>query len=394
MSDKNLFHSLKVERKIKETPEAISLVFRIPQHLQSQYQYTPGQFVKLQVHTAGETLARSYSIASCPGWDTEFKVTVKKVFKGRVSSFLVDHLQQGDSILVRPPRGRFVLPTPVPPQIIFVAAGSGITPIMSMLKHAWLQNCNISLLYANRNESSVIYKNELEQMQKNLQSHNKPPKNFYLQYHFSSQQGRLSTPQLDSFFRQHDPRNQAHYFFCGPVPLMKNAREILKARIPHSHLHHESFGQGGLRPSTSRVEAAGNTSDKSRDSKLGNTSPISRTEDAGDTGDRARDSQPKIHIGPGAQAPCAAQLQVQLDGKNIQIQCQAGESILEALLREGHNPPYSCTEGACMACMGTLTQGHVHQNDMGILVDENIQQHECLTCQARPLSPHVQLRYM
>src|SRR6185436_5241793 len=162
------YHPLRIARVIDETHDARSIVFEIPAHLRAAFEYRAGQFLTLEVPHGGVKLKRCYSLASAPETDGEHKVTVKRVTGGRVSNWLHDDVREGDVLQVLPPEGRFVLSTHVERDqdaLVLFGGGSGITPVISLLKSALTTtNRPVLLVYANRDERSIIFREELEQL--------------------------------------------------------------------------------------------------------------------------------------------------------------------------------------------------------------------------------------
>ncbi len=341
---------LKIKQKIQETPDTVSLVLGVPAEHQKQFQYQAGQFVTLHLDVlpGGGVLKRSYSFCSAPLVDADIKISVKKIPQGVASGFLVDQLQEGDNVLSSLPKGRFLLPNTSRSQCVFLAAGSGITPIVSLIKEALRQGKNAALLYGSRDEGNIIFKQELDQL---TQRHKGRIK---VEHFLSAQKGRLQQKDLETFFIKHAPQlTEAEYFFCGPLELMKNACEFLAQQgVPKAQLHRESFGK----PNTKKAQAA-----------------------------QVASSAPKLWVGAEAsEGPSVHKIKVTLDGKAHSLECHRGESLLEACLREGLEAPFSCTEGACMSCLAKLTKGSVRQKDYGILTEDNIKDLEFLSCSAFP----------
>lgn len=375
-----LTHPLKVIKKINETPEAQSIVLEIPDELKSKFTYKPGQFVTFFLKVNGEDLNRSYSLSSSPLVDNDFQVTVKRVEGGRGSNYLIDQIHEGDTLRVTPPAGHFYSP---PSDLngrhyVLFAAGSGITPVFSVLKSVLVSNDknHVTLIYANRNEDGIIYKDELDLWI------NKYPKRLQVLHILSRPDsswcgptGRCSSDYVNATLDEElkrTPSLKAEYFLCGPVGFMDMARDTLLDRgVSTDQIHAESFGETfSLKPS---AHPAGESKEAS-----------CAVGDDGQSvciGERPETSEKPEKI-----------IAV-LDGETVEVEADEDESILEALMNAGHNPPYSCMEGTCMACMGKIKEGRVYQEDPGILTDENIEECEALTCQARPLSKVVRVDY-
>ena len=366
-----LTRPLKVSRKIQETKDACSLVLSIPQENRHEFVYRPGQFVTLFLQIGGEELRRSYSLCTSPFTDTEFKITIKKVPGGRGSTFLVDTVKEGDELRVTPPSGHFFSPpkTVGGTHYILVGAGSGITPLFSILKSVLFANekNRVSLLYANRSHDQVIYREELLKLQ------NKYGERLNV-VHLTSQpdgitpglHGRLSTESFSAFCDQclRGSSLAREAYLCGPEGFMKTAKELLLSQnLMTDQIHMESFGENLPHSSPSAIDLAGV---------------------AGQT-----------VIGPDPAKPgeLPTKLVALLNGEEIEITPKEGQSILETLLEAGYSAPYSCMDGACMACLAKVRTGTVAQKDPGILTEDNIAACETLTCQARCLSSTVKIDY-
>jgi ferredoxin-NADP reductase len=361
-----LCHELKVTKKIQETIDTVSVVFEIPEQLKSKFQYKSGQFVTLFLTINDEEIRRSYSLASSPLADTDFKISVKLVPGGRASTYLVEKLQPGAKLWVTPPAGHFCLPekAPAKQKYLFYAAGSGITPVISLIKTALKTSTEVTcgLLYQNRNFQNIIFKDELE----NVMAHSSS--RFTLDHilsksddHWMGRKGRTDKETVKDFMALQKSDGQTIHFLCGPTEFM-NAVEtaLLELKIDKNNIRKESFA--------TVAAPAGST----------------------DTFKLDKDS---IVIGDPKLVSTPETIEVKVDGQTTTVKYVKGETILQTLLDAGLNPPYSCMDGACMACMAKIEEGVVYQNDLGILSDDNIDAGECLTCQARPAAKKVKVNY-
>lgn len=366
LSTEQLTKPLKVARRIAETADAVSLVLEIPAELSSQFRYQAGQFVTFFMTIDGQAVNRSYSLSSSPLVDREFKITVKKVPGGKGSTFLCDKVKEGDTLLTTPPAGHFFKPTlsETGTHYYLFAAGSGITPLYSILKTVLNASSlnQVTLVYCNRDQNSVIYARELEVWQTQF------PARLHIEHVFSKPQGgwtglsgRLQ-PQLiaDILKRQAPKSTSCQHYLCGPREFMTMIKESLRnLGFSKDQIHEEDFGVG-LTPTPS----------------------IARVDNANWTliGDEGPSESPEKIVAT-------------VNGETVEIAARSDISILEALLESGAQPPYSCLTGSCMACIGKIQEGKVYQEDPGILTDDNIVNRECLTCQAKPLSRIVKVSY-
>lgn len=363
LSIDQLAKPLKVLRRIQETPDAVSLALEIPEALKSQYHYQAGQFVTFFLTVNDEAISRSYSLASSPLVDKEFQITVKKVPGGRGSNFLCSQVKEGDTLMTTPPSGHFFKPNleGKGTHYFLYGAGSGITPLFSIMKTVLQANPlnHVTLLYGNRNESAIIYKNELENWARQNPSRldivhvlSKP------EFGWPGRVGRVDR----TFIREvldmpvSAPAHREHYL-CGPVEFMHVVRNsLLESGIPKESLKEENFGVTLHKPNPT-----------------------------------VKDSW--TFIGPDTPVEHPEKIIAEINGTVVEVPAVEGKSVLETLLEAGEQPPYSCMDGACMACLCKVQEGRVYQEDPGILSDDNVENCEALSCQAKPLSRIVKISY-
>ncbi len=358
---------LKVLKRIQETPEAVSLVLEIPDGLKKQFTYTAGQFVTFFLTVNGERLNRSYSLSSSPLVDTEFKVTVKMVPNGRGSTFLCQDIRQGDVLATTPPAGQFFKPSLEPrgTHYYLFAAGSGITPIFSIMKTVLKASSmnHVTLVFCNRNEESIIYRKELDQWAKDyatrmdvIHTLTKPGSDW------TGHSGRVSHALISEVIDMPASGPTAReYYLCGPTEFMQTVKNSLIENGANKDLIRiEDFGIDFHKPpAVSGVKVESNWT----------------------------------LIGPADSNESPEKIICELNGETTEVAAKLGQNILETLLEAGLQPPYSCMDGACMACMGKIVEGRVYQEDPGILMEDNIKKCESLTCQAKPLSRIVKVSY-
>ena len=353
------FHSLKIKEIIKETADAKSFIFSIPEKLKKQFAYTSGQFIIMKLTIDGKEYKRSYSMSSSPLED-KLQISVKRIKDGIVSNYLNDHLKEGDEILVFPPSGNFYKKPlqNVKTNYIFFAGGSGITPIYSIIKSQLNKypNNNIKLIYANRDPEAIIFYKHLETLKKDF------PERFLLTHIVSQASagwngmiGLLDSGKIKLFLeeKQKFPTASAEYFICGPSPFMDLVgHELQRYDIPKKQLHLEKFisigGDGHL-----------------------------------------------VIIGDGASEIDFKESNVAalLDGKDNKVSCDKEVTILDAMLFAGVNAPYSCREGVCAMCMAKLTKGKVQMHNTQSLSETDICDNRILTCQATCLTKDVEISY-
>ncbi len=364
---------LKISERIAESTDTVTLVLDIPKDVEAKFRYRAGQFVTFFLDLNGEELHRSYSLCTSPDFDTTFAVTVKRVPGGRGSTYLTESARVGDVLWTTPPAGRFVLPEKVSEQkFAFFAAGSGITPIFALVKSA-LRATNVPcvLFYQNRTEDSVIFRSALDELA--ATSNGRFSVTHVLSNpgaEWSGLRGRAHHAMIRDFLVRNQVGIRSLYYMCGPDGFMETISSTLKSmNVDSAKIIQESFATS-VTPSASN-EATANS----------------------ETTSEAPDLTDKVTIGDLASAGRAEQIEAVIDGETHVIPYKGNASILETLLDAGLNPPYSCMDGACLACLAKVEKGLVYQADPGILVDDNIEARECLTCQARPASKTIRVSY-
>lgn len=368
-----LTRPLKVNRKIQETPDACTFVLEIPPAYRADFAYRPGQFVTLFLNIQGQDVRRSYSLSTSPLTDMDFRITVKRVQGGLGSTYLVNEVKEGDTLNVSFPTGTFFSP---PSQLgahhyLLFAAGSGITPIYSIAKSVLAANVEnrVTLFFQNRKEADIIYRQELDSLAGAMKGRlevvhqlTRPAEGW------SGPSGRLSLAGFQDLASRFQSSLPKECYLCGPVEFMKLVREgLMTLGVSPSNIHIESFGEP-MEPAKSGVTIQASTV----------LSPDPN----------------RVWIGPDRSAPEKPRTLVALlGGEQIEISAAEGQTVLETLLAAGYNAPYSCMEGACMACMGKVRKGQIYQKDPGILTDDNMESGDCLTCQAIPASTIVHVDY-
>ncbi|MDN7912632.1 ferredoxin--NADP reductase [Burkholderia cepacia] len=337
MSDSR-FHRLTVAEVIAESDDACSFVFDVPAALRDAFAYRPGQFLTLNVPCADAAVARCYSLSSAPGIDAAPKITVKRVRDGRASNWLCDRVRAGDTLEVLPPAGVFT-PRALDGDLLLFAGGSGITPVLSILKSALVHGRGmLTLIYANRDERSVIFRDELQQL---AQRH---PGRVRVIHWLDSVQGIPQQRHLEELAR---PFSRQETFICGPALFMENAlAAMLGLGLPRARVHVERFASLPDAPAQAATTAA--------------------TAAASAPGD-------------------GAAIETVLDGDAFAFDSAPGETLLDAMLRAGVPAPNSCRMGQCGACMCRIERGEVALDSNHVLDDE-IAAGWTLACCARPAS--------
>lgn len=361
------FYPLNINKIVQETHEAKTIYFDIPTNLESNFQFLPGQYLTLKSIINNTEVRRAYSICTTP-FSREIGVTVKKVKSGKMSTWLCDHIKEGESLDVMPPEGRFVLNTDHnnKRKLFFIAGGSGITPIMSMIETT-LENEPLSqcfLLYANRNEDCIIFKDKIQDLQnkyndqlfvEHILSRPNVVKKGGLMGFFAKKStdwkgliGRINENILASFLKDFEFTSEnCHFYLCGPGNIIDvSTKFLLASGIPKNRINREVFTSGG-------------NSGKDKPSIDNHKTPV----------------------------------EVTLKGQHINIEVSNAETILDALVAQKYDPPYSCTSGACSTCVAKVTSGEVTMDSCYALEDDEIEAGYILTCQARPKSESVVITY-
>ncbi|MFM0664013.1 2Fe-2S iron-sulfur cluster-binding protein [Paraburkholderia sediminicola] len=360
------FHRLKVADVIAESADARSFVFELPQALHDAFSYRPGQFLTLKVPCADATVQRCYSLSSAPGIDRAPKITVKRVRDGRVSNWMCDSIQPGDELDVMAPAGVFT-PRSLDGDLLLFAGGSGITPVLSILKSALVNGRGmLTLIYANRDAQSVIFSEELRQLGQRHAGR------LRVIHWLDSVQGIPQQRHLEELAR---PWSMQECFICGPALFMENAlAAMLALGLPRAKVHVERFASLPDLPVTAGVSVPGGAGA------------------SGASGVRAASIAPEAPDVPIAIAPpqtasgANAAIETVLDGNTFTFICEPGETLLDAMLRADVPAPNSCRSGLCGACMCRVEAGSVNLNANHVLDAADLTDGWTLACSATPAS--------
>jgi 3-ketosteroid 9alpha-monooxygenase subunit B len=324
-------HSLRVREVVRETHDTLSYVFDVPAELSERFRYRAGQFLTFKVPAADGELLRCYSLSSAPETDTAPKVTVKLVPGGRGSGWFHATVKAGSTLAVMPPAGRFVLHDGGRPLLLF-AGGSGVTPILSLIKSALATTQRrMRLFYANRDAASVIFRAELDALVA------KSGARLEVIHHLDAELGLTSRPEVE---RLHAGFTDADAYLCGPGPFMELVEQALLA---HGH---------------------------SRDHLW-----IERFEGVGE----------HSHAGAATAATSAGsvptELVVHLDKTAHRVPYAKGQSLLVAARKAGLGAPFACEEGYCGSCAAKVVRGKVSMLANDVFTPEEVAQGWVLTCQ-------------
>jgi 3-ketosteroid 9alpha-monooxygenase subunit B len=336
-------YHLRVADVVTETDDARSFVLDVPRDLAEHFRYRPGQFLTVRVPTDAGPVARCYSLSSAPPSD-QLTITVKKMPDGLGSVWLCDQVKVGTELEVLPPAGRFT-PQTFDADFLLVAAGSGITPVLSILRTALAHGTGRStLLYANRDERSVIFAAELRRL---IAAH---PGRLSVVHWLESVSGLPTSAALAALCRG---RADGEVFLCGPTPFMVAAEEALR-ELGVARIHVEKFQSLAEDP-------------------FEDSSVVEDIVEAADEG--------------------AFALSVELDGVEHEMPWPAGRRMLDVLVEHGLAAPSSCREGRCGACTCRLEDGAVDMVNNEVLDAQDLAEGYVLACQSLPRTGPVRITY-
>ena len=326
------FHRLTVAEVVKETEDAHSYALCVPDALRAMFHYQPGQHLTFRVNVDGEDLVRSYSLSSSPETGGPPVVTVKRIAQGRASTWFHTHVRPGTVLDVSAPAGRFVCDAGTLP-LVFCAAGSGITPVLSMIRSALATTQrNITLYYANRDVDSVIFGHVIDTL---AQAY---PRRLNVIMHYDTSDG---FPHADALAPLLAATGECQLYLCGPAPFMATVQQAAgQAGIPTGRVHVERF----------------------------DASPASRID------------VPRVELK--ADAACDAHLT--LAGVTHVVRVEGGQSVLHAALAAGLDAPYACEEGYCGSCAAKCLEGQVALIRNDVFNADDLASGWILTCQSHP----------
>jgi ring-1,2-phenylacetyl-CoA epoxidase subunit PaaE len=351
------FHTVTIAEVRTETDDTVSVAFAIPAALQQDYDYQSGQYITCKQIINGEEVRRSYSLCSAPQ-DAEWRVAVKQVPNGVFSTYINQDLKIGDTIDIMTPMGHFVPTDVIAAKNYFgFASGSGITPVLSILKTVLNSNPEntFTLIYGNKNVASIIFKEQIEAL-KNIYMHrlqlihilSREKMDVDLNY------GRINTQKCEQLFTSiFDIAKVDEAFICGPEEMTMQVKDFLINKgIPAKHVKFELFGT---------ANAAKN---------------------------KAVETKADAPKGP------ISKVSIKVDERTFVIElAYDGENILDAALRNGADLPFACKGGVCCTCRAKITSGAVKMTVNYALEKDEIEQGFVLSCQAHPTTPEVTIDF-
>ena len=345
------FYKLQIKEVKHETVNAISVTFNIPAQLKSAYQFTAGQYVNLKLTLDGEEIRRAYSICSSPNSD-DLRIAIKSVKHGHFSKFANENLKVGDILEVGQPEGKFTF-EPSSERLKNYAgfvAGSGITPVMSILKSVLESEPKSSfiLVYGNKSPEETVFHNELHELQLKYVGR------FFVHYVFSQAKsdgalfGRIDKSIVNFVLNnKHKEKEFDKFYLCGPEEMINLVTNTLKEHhVAEKNIKFELFSTSTANENASAESHTGHT-----------------------------------------------KITVMVDDEETTFEMSQKQTVLEAALKQGIDAPYSCQGGICSSCLARIKNGTVEMKKNSILTDSEIAEGLILTCQAHPTSAEIYVDY-
>ncbi|MDI9256129.1 ferredoxin--NADP reductase [Flavobacterium sedimenticola] len=341
------FYKLHIKEVKHETPNSISVAFTIPAELQSAYQFTAGQYVNLKLTLDGEEIRRAYSICSSPN-SGELRIAIKSVKGGLFSKFANDHLKAGDIVEVSQPEGRFTFDPSFSNQKNYAgfAAGSGITPVMSILKSVLESEpkSTFVLVYGNKTPEETIFHDELHSLQLKYVGR------FFVHFVYSRAKidnelfGRIDKSTVNFILNnKHKEKEFDKFYLCGPEDMINTVSTVLKEHnVAEKNIKFELFSTSTAGENTAAASHEGHT-----------------------------------------------KITILVDDEETTFEMSQKQTVLEAALKQGIDAPYSCQGGICSSCLARITNGSAEMKKNSILTDSEVAEGLILTCQAHPTSAEI-----
>jgi ring-1,2-phenylacetyl-CoA epoxidase subunit PaaE len=343
------FYKLSIQEIKRETPQTVSVLFNIPLEFKDFYTFTAGQYVNLKLTLDGEEIRRAYSICSTPN-SGELRIAIKEVKNGLFSKFANQKLAIGNILEVGTPEGKFTFEPNQDKQKNYLAfvAGSGITPVMSILKSVLIQEPKSSfvLVFGNKSPEETIFHNQLVELQQQYLGR------FFVHFVYSQSKaddalfGRIDKSVVNFVMNKHLGKEFSKFYLCGPEEMINIVSSVLKEKnVAEKDIKFELF-------STSTKE---------------NTVDVSKNDHT--------------------------KITVIVDGDETTFEMSSKQTLLEAAIKQGIDAPYSCQGGICSSCLARVTKGTAEMKKNSILTDKEIAEGLILTCQAHPTSNEILVDY-
>lgn len=341
------FYKLQIKEVKKETPNTISVAFSVPSELQPAYQFTAGQYVNLKLTLDGKEIRRAYSICSSPN-SGELRISIKSVVNGHFSKFANENLKAGDLLEVGVPEGKFTFEPNADRQKNYAgfAAGSGITPVMSILQSVLENepNSTFVLVYGNKTPNDTIFYNQLHELQ--LQYVGR----FFVHYVFSQTKvegelfGRIDKANVNFVLNnKHKEKEFDKFYLCGPEEMINLVSNVLKEHnVAEKNIKFELFSTSSSEENSGANSGNGHT-----------------------------------------------KITVLVDDEETTFEMSQKQTLLEAALKQGIDAPYSCQGGICSSCLARISKGTAEMKKNSILTDSEVADGLILTCQAHPTSSEI-----
>jgi len=346
------FTSINIKELKKETEDAVSITFDIPSEIKENFKFIAGQYITLKTNIDNKEIRRAYSICSSPNSD-DITIAIKKVKGGEFSVFATTELEKNHIFKVSPPEGKFILKTDKnnSKNYLAFAAGSGITPIIAMIKDVLEteENSTFTLVFGNKTQEETLFFNELENLK------NKFENKLFIQYVFSKEQpkdslfGRIDSSIVNYTLKKYNT-DFDDVFLCGPEQMILTVKDtLLEKDFNENNIHFELF--------TSKY--------KNNDNK--------------NTENMKLDGKTEITV--------------ILDEETTTFTMKQEKNILNAALEKDLDAPYSCQGGICSSCMAKVTEGKAIMKNNSILSDEEVDEGFILTCEAHPTTEKITIDY-
>lgn len=350
------FYKLKVKEVRRETPECVSIAFEIPEEHKEIFKFEHGQYITIRKEFKGEEIRRSYSLCTSP-LDNDFRVAVKQMYDGIFSSYANSELKAGEILEVMPPLGKFTAPIDADHEVNYIgfAAGSGITPIMSILKTV-LQletKSTFTLFYGNKNVETVIFRQELEALKNQFMGR------FSIHYILSREaigsplfKGHITGEKCREYAKNlFDPKTVGDIFICGPESMLIDLKDtLMDMGVSDRKIHFELFITSGI-------------AKKKHDEQIIETDVLS-------------------------------EVTIIIDGDEFNFNLKTTDvNILDAALKNGANLPFACKGGVCCTCRAKVLEGKVDMEVNYSLEPDELEQGYILTCQSHPLTKKVVITF-